>query len=506
MSSLEARPQSDHGGRPLRLAVVGHTNTGKTSLLRTLTRDPSFGHIEDRPGTTRHVEGAHLLVDGAVAVELYDTPGMEDGIALLDYLDQLAPAGERIDGPERIRRFLQSPESKRRFEQEARVLRKLLECDAGLYVVDVRDPVLGKHKDELAILASCGHPLLPVLNFTRSPEKRLSAWRDALARLGLHAMVEFDTIAPALDGEAQLYDKLALLMDRHAALLRALKEDVGRQRALRRADALRLVAELLIDIAAWRLSSEPSQEALHIATQTLREKARAREDACVQALLKRYNFRRQDFPSHGLPLEGERWGMDLFHPQALKDMGIHVGKGMAAGAMAGATLDVFMAGLSLGAATMLGAAAGGLWQGADKFGKRMLGRLKGYQEISVDDQVLRLLALRQLALVQALEHRGHAAQTPIELPGEFVQKGRPAAAAPLVAETPPLAKPPALKQNSDALRDARLPDELTEARSQPRWSTLSDDYENSARRKEAVSSLANKLAAMDAGTEVRPAL
>src|SRR3546814_7733105 len=88
--------------------------------------------------------------------------------------------------------------------------------------------------------------------------------------------------------------------------------------------------------------------------------------------------------------------MDLFHPQALKDVGIQVGKGMAAGAMAGATLDAFTAGLSLGTATLLGAAAGGLWQGADKLGKRMLGKLKGYQELSVDDAVLRLLALRQL--------------------------------------------------------------------------------------------------------------
>src|SRR5690606_32235893 len=102
---------------PLRLAVVGHTNTGKTSLLRTLTRDPDFGQVKDAPVTTRHVEGAHLLVDGAVAVELYDTPGMEDGISLLDYLDQLVQPGERPDGPERIRRFLLSPESKRRFEQ-----------------------------------------------------------------------------------------------------------------------------------------------------------------------------------------------------------------------------------------------------------------------------------------------------------------------------------------------------------------------------------------------------
>lgn len=152
---------------PLRLAVVGHTNTGKTSLLRTLSRNPDFGEVSDSPGTTRHVEGLRLLAGGDAVVELYDTPGMEDGMALLDYLEKLAKPGERIDGPERIRRFLNSPESERRFEQEARVLRKLLDCDAALYVVDARDPVLAKHRDELAVLASCGRPLLPVLNFTR---------------------------------------------------------------------------------------------------------------------------------------------------------------------------------------------------------------------------------------------------------------------------------------------------------------------------------------------------
>ena len=66
--------------RPLRLAVVGHTNTGKTSLLRTLTRNPDFGEVRDQPGTTRHVEGARLLIDTEAAVELYDTPGLEDSI------------------------------------------------------------------------------------------------------------------------------------------------------------------------------------------------------------------------------------------------------------------------------------------------------------------------------------------------------------------------------------------------------------------------------------------
>ena len=60
----------------LTLAVVGHTNTGKTSLLRTLTRDTEFGQVSNSPGTTRHVEGARLTVDGEALVELFDTPGM----------------------------------------------------------------------------------------------------------------------------------------------------------------------------------------------------------------------------------------------------------------------------------------------------------------------------------------------------------------------------------------------------------------------------------------------
>ena len=44
----------------LKLAVVGHTNTGKTSLLRTLLRDMYFGEVKNAPATTRHVEKAMI--------------------------------------------------------------------------------------------------------------------------------------------------------------------------------------------------------------------------------------------------------------------------------------------------------------------------------------------------------------------------------------------------------------------------------------------------------------
>lgn len=481
----------------LRLAVVGHTNTGKTSLLRTLTRNPDFGRVEDNPGTTRHVEGARLPLAGKQAVELYDTPGMEDGMGLLDYLDQLCPPAHRQDGPDRIRAFLDSPESAGRYEQEARVLRKLLDCDAGLYVIDVRDPVLGKHRDELTALALCGRPVLPVLNFLHSPRQRTEEWRSALSRLGLHAAVEFDSVAPPLDGETRLYDKLALMLDSHAALLRALKQDILEQQAVRRDDALRMVAELLIDTAALRLSSKPDQASVEVASEQLREQIRQRETACVSHLLRRYNFRQEDFPHHSLPLQGERWGMDLFHPQALKDMGVHVGKGMAAGAMAGVTVDLFTAGLSMGAAALTGAVAGGLWQGADRLGKRIMGRIQGYREITADDAVLRLLALRQLALVEALQHRGHAALTPIVLDETEPPTGMPAEAL-SQSQTATRVKADAGASTDSsaaaALRSGKLPEALAEARSRPDWSTLSHDYvEGNTRREEAVRGLAHWL-------------
>jgi hypothetical protein len=450
---------------PIRVAVVGHTNTGKTSLLRTLTRNTRFGTVDDSPGTTRHVEGARLSLDGKPVLEWFDTPGMEDSIALLEYIDQLSPPAERQDGPARVGRFLNSPEAHRRFEQEAQVLAKTQESDAALYVIDARDPILAKHRDELALLAFCGRPLLPVLNFVHAPDHRAGEWRAALARLGLHAQVEFDTVAPPLDGEAQLYGKLAVLLDRHAGQLAALTHDLLTNRQARHREALRLTAELLVDVAALRLRSLPALEDVRRTADDLRERIRRREQSTVDALLALYNFHREDVTNDALPLTGERWAMDLFHPQAVKIMGVQLGVGVATGAMAGAAIDLFLAGISLGTGMLIGAAAGGLWQGVERFGKRVTARVRGYRELSVEDGVLRLLALRQRLLIQALERRGHAANQPVSIAA--------------VAD--------------DAWRRGPIPNEIREARSRPEWSALTPGHEDDSRRKTVIAALAAHL-------------
>jgi hypothetical protein len=429
---------------PLKLAVVGHTNVGKTSLLRTLTRDVGFGEVSPHASTTRHVEGARLSVDGVALLELYDTPGLEDAIALLDYLERLDRPGERLDGPARLARFLDSSEARQRFEQEAKVLRQLLASDAGLYVIDAREPVLAKYRDELAVLAMCGRPLLPVLNFVSSGQHREQDWRDALARIGLHALVCFDSVAPPLDGERRLYDSLALLLEKARPQLQRLIDDHQTQRQLRTSSGARLIAELLIDCAACRRSVAAQSALEQAAIRELHQTIRQREQRCVDALLRLYAFRRDDAEAGELPLLDGRWGDDLFNPETLKQLGITVGGGMAAGAATGVGVDLLVGGITLGAAALIGAVIGGSAQTLRGYGARLKGKLKGQRELTVDDAVLRLLALRQQQLLQALDNRGHAAIARINL---------------------------SIPQDA-TWREGELPEALHKARAHPEWSSL----------------------------------
>ena len=449
----------------LQIAVVGHTNVGKTSLLRTLIHDVNFGVVVDMPGSTRQVQGAAITLGADTALMLYDTPGIEDSIGLLDYLEQLSSSHQRLDGPERIRLFLESPEASSLYEQEARVLHKLLSCQAGLYVVDVREPVLAKHRDELAILSSCARPLLPILNFVASDRARTEEWREALARVGLHSSLAFDSVSPPIDGEEKLYLALSLLVSPHQDTLLALQEQTKRQRLVRRAAALNLISAMLVDVAASRMRIVVATMATDQAIVAQQNRVRLREQSCVSALLHLFQFRQDDYLSGPLPLEAGRWELDLFSPEALQDFGIHVGKGLAAGAVVGATVDLLSVGISLGTGMLAGALAGGAWQALDRWGDRLLGQIRGFRELTVDQNILQLLALRQLQLLNTLECRGHAAMTSVQL-----------------------------KENSkQSFNKKAFLHAVARARAHPDWSSLDERFTESAARLKEIDSLAQTL-------------
>jgi GTPase SAR1 family protein len=456
--------------RALQVAIVGHTNTGKTSLLRTLTRNKYFGEVSAQPSTTRHVEAASLGVGRNTVLELYDTPGLEDAIALLETIDAQA-GGTREDGPARINAFLRSEPATQRFEQEAKVLRQMLQCDAACYVIDARDPVLAKHRDELAILNSCGIPLLPLLNFVSTPQAQESAWREALSRLGLHVVVSFDTVAPERDGERVFYAKLATLLDARGAVLEQLTSSHEQDSLARRKAASELLADLYIDVAAYRAQVE-SLESTSIAKQDLEvfnRVVRQREQACVDALLNLYRFTREDVEASNLPFSEGRWQDDLFDPDSLTALGITLTGGAAAGAAAGLGVDLMLGGASLGAGAAIGALLGGGAQTLRRHGRRigqsLLGALTGSRYLRIDDTVLQVLVTRQLLLVQALEGRGHAAIEQIRL-----------------GDTAML-----------TLWEEGLSKHLGELREHPAWSSMSQSLSWDGKRQAMLESIAGHL-------------
>jgi hypothetical protein len=139
---------------------------------------------------------------------------------------------------------------------------------------------------------------------------------------------------------------------------------------------------------------------------------------------------------------------------------------MAAGAATGVGVDLLVGGLTLGAAALIGAVLGGSAQTLRGYGARLKGKLKGQRELSVDDAVLRLLALRQQQLLHALEARGHAAVETINL------------------NTP----------QDASWREGKLPDALHKARAHPEWSSLNPGATlEDGERQEQVQKLAAEL-------------
>lgn len=417
---------------PLHVAVVGHTNAGKTSLLRTLTRRVDFGEVSDRPGTTRHVESVDLRTEDAqgraqLAVRFYDTPGLEDAVTLLAHVARL-PGDTR---PARIRAFLEGPEAAGAFEQEAKVLRQMLKADAAFLVIDAREAVLPKYRDEVELLASCARPLMPVLNFVRDRASREADWRAMLSDAGLHAQLRFDAAAPFTGSEQALFQDLGTLLPTHRDALRGVAEHLQREAAARRLAACRVLATGLVEGAALHLSvaesqmQTPAQRAQQLAA--LRTQMHAHAQHTVAALLALHGFRSGDAAEAPLPTLQGLEGLDLFDPDALRQTGVRLGQGAAVGAAVGAAADLGLAGLSLGTGMALGSLIGGtLAQGWGPLGQRLRQRMQGLRELRVEEPVLYLMADWQLRLMLALEQRGHGATTRAQsqaepLPGAATQ-------------------------------------------------------------------------------------
>jgi hypothetical protein len=402
----------------IKVAIVGHTNAGKTSLIRTLLRDDRFGNVDETAGTTRYVEKSAIYAGDEAVLTLYDTPGFEDSSALLLALEALAKTVDARLPSDLLREFIRQGDAFPAFEQEIKVLRQSLHSDVLLYIIDVREPLLGKYRDEVDILSKTGKPILPVFNFIAGNSTALARWREQMAQFNLHAALEFDTVAFDFTAEKRLYQKLQSLIEARYDTLQTLidyRQEVWN--SLIHAAARRLFL-LLTEVACYRHETEGKRGFSEREVAVMQDFVRQAEEKTLRDLLALFAFTQLDVELQQIPVHDGRWELDIFSPHMLKDFGLSAGATALKGAAAGAGIDLMVGGMSLGAATLLGAALGAGWATVRRYQQELTAALRGHHWLCVDDNTVSLLYLRQRRLLQALTRRGHAAQKRLQLSSE----------------------------------------------------------------------------------------
>jgi GTPase Era involved in 16S rRNA processing len=398
----------------LSVAVVGHANTGKTSLIRTLLRDSNFGEIADKAGTTRHVEGAEIRVDNNQSLVIYDTPGLEDSINLLAVIDAENNT-VHSDGIDRLLAFIKQEHQFPELSQELKVLKALLSNDIIFYVVDVREPILGKYKDELKILSYAAKPIIPVLNFINAEGADVEGWQTQLARLNLHAFVSFDSVVFRFSDEVKIYQKMKTLLSHRESQLEALIKQREQQWKEREYAAQQLIATLLVEAAACRFKSDNDEKSISVVSARLQSTIRHLEQQTLQQLLSLYQFKQDDVDQHDLPIQEGQWELDLFSSDNLQEFGIKATSNFVKGAGVGVAVDLVAAGMTLGAAAVAGGVMGVLWGVKQRYYDEINAKVRGHRYLCADDLTLQVLWARQLNLLFALQQRGHASFTKMSL-------------------------------------------------------------------------------------------
>lgn len=407
----ETKQQAVQSGT-VRVGVVGHTNVGKTSLMRTLTRDVSFGDVASSPGTTRVVEKAVLPVAG-YELAFFDTPGLEDSAGLLEYLKAVLSETSQ-DWVEAIA-GLSSVDRAARFAQEAKALRQVLQSDIVFYVIDVRDSVRAKHRDELEILMRCARPIVAVLNFVAQSQAGEASWRETLARTNIHAIAPFDTVVYDETGEIALYEKARTLADVHSAVFTQRIADIKAARKALMDAGAGIVAEMVEYIGAIELEFDTEDDTERARqSDALKHAVLERENAAAKALLNLFRFDDGGYLPPSFSLESGQWSEDPFDPAVLSDFGLNLGKAAATGAAIGLGVDLLVGGMTLGAAAATGAIVGTGIDSARRYGKGLAQSLTGRGTLQIELGSFAIILARQIALLKALKHRGHGAQGGIE--------------------------------------------------------------------------------------------
>jgi hypothetical protein len=363
------------------LAIVGHPNEGKSSVVSTLAEDDSV-RISPTPGETTECRIFPVTIDDQEIIRFIDTPGFQVPKQTLSWMKSY-----QGPGPQMLSAFLDSHQEDPLFRDECELLSPIAQGAGIIYVVDASRPLRKDDKAEMEILRLIGRPRMAIINCKADSEHFLPEWKNEF-------MKHFNSVRVFNAHKATYAERIALLES-----LKSIEQDwqpvleqviVAFKKDWRRRNrrAAEFICHLLTDSMTYSLIKNCSRKAdLAKIQQLLTEKYQAQLElrerkvhAQIRSLFK-HNIFQYDLPPHSIV------NQELFSAKAWQVLGLTPGQLTAAAAVAGgvvgACLDVAAAGLTFGIFTTIGGAvgAGSALLGGERMAKaKVVGlNIGGYQ-------------------------------------------------------------------------------------------------------------------------------
>lgn len=359
-------------------AVLGHPNEGKSSLVSTLSEDDTV-RISPYPGETTECRVFPVIIDGREIVKFTDTPGFQVPQKTLAWFEHCP-----LQGVHKVKAFIEENKNDPLFKDECELMKPLARSAYIIFVVDGSRPLRVNDRAEMAILKLTGLPRMAVINNKSETPDFTEVWTNELVR-HFDKVIVFNSHKASYPSRIHLLTELRFIRgqdnDSLAQVIEAFKKEWDRRNTLTAGLILDLLDKALNHSVKGQITDSSGKEKEKKRLQDLwASDIKSMEQATHQSIraLFKHNIFNIDLPDQSLA------SIDLFDRETWKVLGLSRGELAASaatlGAAAAATLDLALAGHSLGLFAAIGGAvgAGSALLGAKRIGKvRVLGKHLG---------------------------------------------------------------------------------------------------------------------------------
>lgn len=229
----------------INIAIAGHTNVGKTTLIRTLMK-ASVGEVRDAPNVSPREQAYYF--DG-IQANFIDTPGFQNASAMGMYLDM------RDENPN-----CKIPEkSKDDIIYDEKAMKALEKSNVVVYVASLTYVPDDSFKAEISIIKRQCSKILGLVNqyekelrasSATEVENRVQQWKTFFAGQSVDSVIVFDAHWDNPAKISQIYDEIVSILDseQQSQFSEGLKRFKERQLEIR-GEACDMLASLIKDCA-----------------------------------------------------------------------------------------------------------------------------------------------------------------------------------------------------------------------------------------------------------------